>query len=67
MIVQNNLTWARDANLLFIDQPIGTGISCSADPDHIPTKMENVASDFLRAFNKIFTSDEGLKIDGCFS
>lgn len=57
VIVLNNFTWARDANLLFIDQPVGTGISCLADSGHIPTKMDAIAADFLRAFNKIFTSD----------
>lgn len=27
MIQQNNYTWANKYNLLFVDQPVGTGLS----------------------------------------
>jgi len=27
LIKQNNYTWANNYNLLFIDQPVGTGLS----------------------------------------
>lgn len=27
MVTQNNYTWANNYNLLFIDQPVGTGLS----------------------------------------
>jgi carboxypeptidase C (cathepsin A) len=30
-MVQNNFTWANNYNLLFVDQPVGTGLSY-ADP-----------------------------------
>jgi carboxypeptidase C (cathepsin A) len=26
-IVQNKYTWANDYNLLFVDQPVGTGLA----------------------------------------
>lgn len=36
-VEDNRYTWARDSNLLFIDQPIGTGVSCLAANTAIPT------------------------------
>lgn len=39
-VVKNEATWALSYNLLFIDQPVGTGVSCLADPSHIPTTMK---------------------------
>jgi vitellogenic carboxypeptidase-like protein len=39
----NNLTWANNYNLLFVDQPIGTGLSY-ADKDAEPTTLEGTSS-----------------------
>jgi vitellogenic carboxypeptidase-like protein len=30
-IIRNNFTWVKDYNVLFVDQPVGTGLSY-ADP-----------------------------------
>lgn len=62
-IEDNKYTWAREANLLFIDQPVGTGISCLAGSNFIPTTMADVAVDFYRALNQLYSED----VNGCFN
>jgi len=45
VVVRNNYTWVKDYNVLFVDQPVGTGLSY-ADP-RVPTayvkSMDDVA------------------------
>lgn len=51
-IVANNWTWVNHYNVLFVDQPVGTGLSY-ADPNFKPspyvTNMDEVAKDFYHA------------------
>lgn len=53
-IVKNNYTWALEYNILFVDQPVGTGLSY-ADPNGVNgsycKSMADVASDFYNALN----------------
>lgn len=50
-IVKNNYTWVRDYNVLFVDQPVGTGLSYAdpAFPNVYCKSMEDVATDFWAA------------------
>jgi carboxypeptidase C (cathepsin A) len=41
-VEDNKYTWARDSNLLFVDQPIGTGVSCLAPNTAIPTNSSGM-------------------------
>lgn len=61
-IYDNKYTWAIDSNLLFVDHPIGTGVSCLTPNTTIPTNSAgikyiniDIALDFYRAFNQLFT------------
>lgn len=40
-IVKNNNTWILDYNVIFVDQPIGTGLSY-ADPNHPDAYCKNM-------------------------
>ena len=47
-ITRNNNSWVRDYNVIFVDQPIGTGLSY-ADPSYpkaYVTNMSELANDF---------------------
>jgi vitellogenic carboxypeptidase-like protein len=65
-IVRNNYTWAKEYNLLFVDQPVGTGLSY-ADPDYKSpnnksaycTSMEEVANDFWFALKELYSTSNG--------
>jgi vitellogenic carboxypeptidase-like protein len=63
-IVTNNHSWVKDYNILFVDQPVGTGLSY-ADPtfkDVYCKSMEEVATDFYFALQELY-----LKPQGCFN
>lgn len=62
-IQQNNYTWANKYNLLFIDQPVGTGLSYADPtfPNAFVKSMDEVASDFYRALYELYNGK------GCFS
>lgn len=50
-----NHTWVKDANVLFIDSPVGTGFSYVEDSKALATTDEQIALDlveFLRGFYK---------------
>lgn len=61
-IVKNNYTWALEYNLLFVDQPVGTGLSY-ADPAGVNgsycKSMDDVANDFWNALNELYNSNNG--------
>lgn len=64
-VVKNNFTWVKHYNVLFVDQPVGTGLSY-ADPNYKPspycTSMEDVANDFYYALKELFFNQ-----NGCFN
>ena len=45
-VVENNFTWANNYNLLFIDQPVGTGLSY-ADPSYSQPFAKSMDGIFL--------------------
>lgn len=63
-IIKNNHTWVKDYNVLFVDQPVGTGLSY-ADPtvDKVfCTSMDEVATDFYNALKELYQNS-----NGCFN
>ncbi|KAI5436151.1 Serine carboxypeptidase-like 48, partial [Lathyrus oleraceus] len=51
----NEYGWDKGSNIIFVDQPIGTGFSYSSDENDIPTDEAGVSNDlytFLQAFFK---------------
>jgi len=61
IVVRNNDSWVKDYNVLFVDQPVGTGLSY-ADP-RIPTayvkSMDDVAEDFYNALFTLYNDGKG--------
>ena len=60
-VVKNNFTWIKDYNVIFVDQPVGTGLSF-ADPNHPNVychNMSDVANDFYYALTELYTKSEG--------
>ncbi|XP_058755082.1 serine carboxypeptidase-like [Vicia villosa] len=54
-LVWNDYGWDKGSNIIFVDQPIGTGFSYSSDENDIPTDGTGVSDDlysFLQAFYK---------------
>ena len=49
-VVQNKNTWAQSYNLLFIDQPVGTGVTCLADPSHLTSTMKCNFESIFRSY-----------------
>jgi cathepsin A (carboxypeptidase C) len=45
---QNAYSWNSKANLLYVDQPVGTGFSHAKDPTHYARNEEMVAENFYR-------------------
>jgi len=64
-IKANEYTWVKSYNVLFVDQPVGTGLSY-ADPNYQPTpycsNMSDVANDFYYALQELYFSS-----NGCFN
>ena len=50
-IVKNNHTWIKDYNVIFVDQPVGTGLSYADETSTgvYCTNMDCVANDFYNA------------------
>ena len=42
----NPYSWHKNANMLYVDNPIGTGYSYAADPSEYDTSEDQVAADF---------------------
>jgi vitellogenic carboxypeptidase-like protein len=63
-IVKNNYSWVKEYNVLFVDNPVGTGLSY-ADPTYSPgafcKNITAVADDFYFALRELY-----LNPSGCF-
>jgi vitellogenic carboxypeptidase-like protein len=60
-IVKNENSWVQDYNVVFVDQPVGTGLSY-ADPSFDKaycTSMEEVATDFYAALKELYQNNNG--------
>lgn len=44
--VINSILYVQESNLIYLDQPIGTGFSYSSSTDDIRTSSEEAANDF---------------------
>jgi carboxypeptidase C (cathepsin A) len=63
-IARNPNAWTKLYSVLFVDQPVGSGLSY-ADPDYpkvYPTSMEEVADDFYAALRELYLNN-----NGCFN
>lgn len=63
-IVKNNDSWTKDYNVIFFDQPVGTGLSYADETvkDVFCTSMQCVADDFYNALKELYQNPSG-----CFS
>lgn len=63
-IVPNDFSWVKKYNVLFVDQPVGTGLSYADvnTPGSFATSMDEVANDFYYALNQLYNT-----LDGCFN
>lgn len=60
-----DITWAQNYNMLFVDQPIGTGGSYANDTSFIPTNQQQVADQFYNALQNIFSLDTNFDNNPC--
>lgn len=63
VVEHNKHTWVKHYNVIFVDQPVGTGLSY-ADPNHpnpYCTNMDEVAEDFWHALDELYHN-----ANGCF-
>ncbi|XP_060523995.1 retinoid-inducible serine carboxypeptidase-like [Cylas formicarius] len=51
-----NYTWVKDLNLLFVDNPVGTGFSYVDDLRAIPTTNKQIALDFVEFLKGFYTA-----------
>ncbi|EAR83957.3 serine carboxypeptidase family protein (macronuclear) [Tetrahymena thermophila SB210] len=54
--IQNKFSWSNDYNIIFIDQPIGTGISYAEKDEEIPTNQDQVAEQFYYALKEFYST-----------
>jgi carboxypeptidase C (cathepsin A) len=60
-VVKNNHSWVKEYNVIFVDQPVGTGLSW-ADPtskDVYCKNMSEVANDFYSALDQLYNNPNG--------
>ncbi|KAL4456117.1 hypothetical protein ABPG74_014078 [Tetrahymena malaccensis] len=58
----NNYTWTNEYNVIFVDQPVGTGISYADTSSEIPQNQDQVAQQFLYALDQLYNTP-----NGCFN
>ena len=60
-IVRNNDSWTKDFNVIFVDQPVGTGLGYADESvkDVFCTNMSCVADDFYYALKQLFENNNG--------
>ena len=60
-IVRNNDSWTKDYNVVFVDQPVGTGLGYADEifKDVYCTNMSCVADDFYFALKELFENSAG--------
>lgn len=63
-IIRNKYAWTTNYNILFVDQPVGTGLSYAdtSYPNVYCQTMEDVARDFYSALKELYTNP-----NGCFN
>lgn len=49
-----NFTWVKDANVLFIDNPVGSGFSYVEKLDLLATTNKEIADDLIELLRKVF-------------
>lgn len=55
---KRNINWGGDYNLLFVDQPIGTGLSYLSNDQELATDQEKIADHFYNALQAWYALDE---------
>jgi serine carboxypeptidase 1 len=61
-LVNRTHTWVRHANMLYVDNPVGTGFSYTTDPRGFSTTDEEIAANlvtFLKGFLQVHTEYQG--------
>ena len=60
-IKTNNDSWTKDYNIIFVDQPVGTGLGYADESvkDVYCTSMSCVADDFYFALKQLFENPSG--------
>ncbi|KAL4472480.1 hypothetical protein ABPG74_018429 [Tetrahymena malaccensis] len=56
---ENSFAWTNDYNVIYVDQPIGTGISHAQNKSDIPIDENQVAQQFYFALNQLYHSENG--------
>ena len=58
-IVRNNESWTKDYSVLFVDQPVGTGLSYADSNTSYCKSMEDVANDFYFFLSELYKNPQG--------
>jgi len=58
---KNEHSWNSKANLLYVDQPVGTGFSKAKDPTHYARNEKMVAENFYKFLIKFYAKYQTLK------
>eukprot|EP00761_Pharyngomonas_kirbyi_P011133 gb/GECH01011157.1/.p1 GENE.gb/GECH01011157.1/~~gb/GECH01011157.1/.p1 ORF type:complete len:551 (+),score=96.17 gb/GECH01011157.1/:1-1653(+) len=54
----NPYSWHKKANMIFLDQPAGTGLSIASKKENIPSELDVAANDFWTFLTKLYQSDQ---------
>lgn len=61
-ITRNDFAWTKEYNILFVDQPVGTGLSYADtqnSKDPFVHNMDDVANDFYNALDQLYNNAKG--------
>lgn len=60
-VVRNKYAWTNNYNILFVDQPVGTGLSYAdpSFPNVYVTNMSQMADDFYAALKELYNNPNG--------